>query len=217
MNEIIKIRKQTSEDIIDYQYLMNSLKGFKKPRDKIQRMIKNGELIRIKQGLYLFSEPFRKKAISRELLANLIYGPSYVSLDYALSYFNLIPERVETLTSVCIGRSKVFDTPLGRFSYQNLMKASYSTGCVLEETEGKSFLIASPEKSLADKFWTDKRICGISNTLVEQYLLEDLRIDIKTLFELNKERLIQIGKAYNSKKIDSLIKYLLSIQGTLNP
>jgi hypothetical protein len=36
------------------------------------------------QGIYVFGERYRRSPFSREVLANMIYGPSYISLDYAL-------------------------------------------------------------------------------------------------------------------------------------
>jgi len=75
------------------------LKGTR-PRDKISDLLKKGTIIRVKKGLYVFGEDNRKKPYSKEILANLIYGPSYISLDYALQYHGLIPERVEAVTSV---------------------------------------------------------------------------------------------------------------------
>ncbi|MEA3441146.1 MAG: hypothetical protein U9R58_12785 [Chloroflexota bacterium] len=111
MKTIGKIRAKIHGEIFDYQVLLYTLSGYRKPRDKITRLLAAGAIVRIKKGLYCFGDPFRKKPISREHLANLIYGPSYISIDYALSYYGLIPERVETITSVTTHRSRDFDTP----------------------------------------------------------------------------------------------------------
>jgi predicted transcriptional regulator of viral defense system len=98
MKTIGKIRAKIHGEIFDYQVLLDTLSGYRKPRDKITRLLAAGAIVRIKKGLYCFGDPFRKEPISREHLANLIYGPSYISIDYALSYYGLIPERVETIT-----------------------------------------------------------------------------------------------------------------------
>jgi len=84
---------------IDYSYLMDLLKSYQSPRDKISRMIMKKEIIPVKKGLYVLSPEFGKP-IDLKVVANLIYGPSYISLEYALSYWGLIPEKVEEVTSI---------------------------------------------------------------------------------------------------------------------
>ena len=99
------LRQQIDRDVFDYQQLVACLSQFSKPRGQNSQIVASGEIVRIRKGLYAFGAPLQRAPISRELLANLIYGPSYISLDYALSYHGLIPERVETVTSVTLGRS----------------------------------------------------------------------------------------------------------------
>ena len=82
----------------------------------------------MKKGLYIFGEEYRRKPYSREILANLIYGPSYISLDYALQHYGLIPERVEAITSVARGRSRKFSTPIGLFTYRMIPLNAFRIG-----------------------------------------------------------------------------------------
>ncbi|MBW1967626.1 MAG: hypothetical protein JRI48_09680 [Deltaproteobacteria bacterium] len=98
-----QIRKLAPFEEFDYQTLLCILSGYARPRDKITDLLRKGDIIRVKKGLYIFGEGHRKAPYSREVLANLMYGPSYVSLEYALQYYGLIPERVEALTSVTPG------------------------------------------------------------------------------------------------------------------
>ncbi len=111
---------------IDYRFVMDCLKAYKCPTMKLDHLIKIGALIRVKKGLFVLGERIAKKKYSLELLANKIYGPSYVSLEWALQYHGLIPERVVEITSVTTKRSKCFETPLGRFSYHRLTGPVYS-------------------------------------------------------------------------------------------
>ena len=145
--------------------------------------------------------------ISRELLANLIYGPSYISLDYALSYHGLIPERVETVTSVTLGRSRTFTTPYGMFSYRRLSQSRYAVGGLLAEHGDLSFLIASPEKALADKVWADKRnslgglrICWTTCGWIPPDWLSSTAIAYA------------IARAYDSRKLYRLMRYLQTLR-----
>ena len=209
---LAQLRQQIERDIFDYQQLVACLSQFSKPRDKIRRLLATGEIIRIRKGLYTFGEPFRQAPISRELLANLIHGPSYVSLDYALSYHGLIPERVDTVTSVTVGRSRAFTTPFGLFSYRCLSQSRYAVvGAILAEHGDLSFLIASPEKALADKVWTDKRFEGIRLGDYEPYLLDDLRLDPARLAGLDNDRLEAVARAYDARKIHRLMRYLQTL------
>ena len=208
MEEIARIRQAITREIFDYQVLLDALSGYSKPRDKITKLLAGGAIVRIKKGLYCFGPSLRKEPISRGYVANLIYGPSYVSLDYALSFHGLIPERVEVVTSVTTRRSRDFKTPLGSFSYRMLCEPRYATGAVLE-TEGQAaFLIATPEKALMDKVWTDRRFSGTRISDFGAYLLDDLRIDEEALGRLAASRLESIAQVYNSAKINRLTRYL---------
>jgi hypothetical protein len=123
---IEKIRHQVKQDIFDYTQMMYVLKDFRKPRDVVSILLREKQIIRIKKGLYIFGELWQRNAISREILANLICGPSVVSLDYALFWYGLIPERIVQITSVTTGRSREYDTPLGKFSYSHLPETCFS-------------------------------------------------------------------------------------------
>ena len=102
------MRSGVDSDVFDYQQLTDCLTDYAKPRDKIRAMLKAGEIIRVKKGLYVFGDGRRRRPWAREFLANLIYGPSYISLDYALSHYGFIPERVEVVTSVTAALSRRF-------------------------------------------------------------------------------------------------------------
>ncbi len=212
MLETTPLRQQITRDVFDYQQLVACLSQFSKPRDKICRLLASGEIVRLRKGLYAFGESLRQAPISRELLANLIHGPSYISLDYALNYHGLIPERVEMVTSVTLGRSRTFTTPCGIFSYRRLNQSRYAVGVILEEHNDLSFLIASPEKALADKVWADKRFDGIRLSAYGPYLLDDLRLDPARLAVLDNDCLDAIARAYDSRKLDRLMRCLQTLR-----
>ena len=212
MNETIRIREQIAQDVFDYQQLTGCLLGYSKPRDKIGRLLASGDIVRIRKGLYAFAEPYRRGLIVREWLANLLYGPSYVSLDYALSYYGLIPERVETVTSVTTGRSRRFDTPFGRFTYRQISEKRFAVGATQVTGEGNAFLMASPEKALVDKVWTDNRFRCTGIAPCRVYLEEDLRIDPASLSLLDTDRLTRVVEAYGSPKVAVLAQCLRSLK-----
>jgi hypothetical protein len=189
----------------DYQTLLDAIKGYARPRMKISSMLAKGAIIRVKKGLYILGETQRRRPYCRELLANLIYGPSYISLEYALHYHGLTPERAETVTSVTSGRSRVFATPVGTFSYRMIPLAAFRTGMDrIELDDGRSFLIAIPEKALADRVVAD-RGAGISTQkALHDYLVANLRVDPAVLRGLDPTRLVEIASHYRSHRVKLL-------------
>lgn len=202
---IERLRKRIPAEEFDYQTLLDGLKDYSRPRDKITDMLRKKMLIRVKKGIYVFGETYARGPFSREVLANMIYGPSYVSLDYALHYYALIPERVEAVTSVTCGRSRRFSTPVGLFVYRRIPMEAYQIGMDRVELEGgRSFLMATPEKALADKL-RDERGTGIRTQRdMRSYLLDHLRIDPEGLGKLDSNRLAAIASRYHSRKIEAL-------------
>jgi len=189
----------------DYQSLLESLRGYAHPRKKITSLLRKGEIIRVKKGLYLFGEGLRRSPYCRELLANLIYGPSCISLEYALHYHGLTPERVETITSVCCGRSRSFTTPVGSFSYRMIPLAVFSIGIDrIELTDGRSFLMAIAEKALADRIMMERGSGITTQKTLLTYLNDNLRIDSEALRVLDHETLLVIAAAYRSRRLKIL-------------
>ena len=205
----VDIRGRIQAEIFDYQTLTDALKDLSSPRDKITKLLKQGVIIRVKKGLYVFGDKQRRYPYSKELLANLVYGPSYVSLEYALAYHGLIPERVEALTSVTPCRSRRFSTPVGLFIYRGIPARAYEVGMVRVEGEhGQSFLIASPEKALADKIVSVRGAPIASIRDMGRLLEEDLRIDDDAIRSLSAERIEEFAGRYRSLRLKRLGGYL---------
>ena len=95
--------------------------------------------------MYILGDDY-EQSISRELIANHIYGPSYILMEYALSYYGLIPERVYEISSITTRSAKKYDTKLGIYSYTKSPVELYKTGVVSEKRENHSFLIATKTK-----------------------------------------------------------------------
>jgi hypothetical protein len=196
------IRRQIPHEEFDYQGLMQALKEYDYPRDKITSLLRTGAIIRVKKGLYIFGDDYRRRPYSREVLANLIYGPSYISLEFALQHHGMIPERVESVTSVAWGRSRKFLTPVGLFTYWGIPVKAFRTGMDRAEIDGgRSFLIAVPEKALADKVQHDRGIPIRSLRDLETYLYDDLRLDPAVLREMDPRFLSDLADRYRSRKV----------------
>ena len=167
------LRKIVPNEEFDYQILLDTLKEYGHPRDKITALLKRKDIIRVKKGIYIFGERYARRPFSREVLANIILGPSYVSLDYALHYYGLIPERVETVTSVTSGRNRRFSTPVGLFTYRVIPRSAYPVGIDQVEIEGRRFFIATPEKALCDKLYDSRGTVIRSRVVLKEYLLHE--------------------------------------------
>ena len=199
------LTKSIPYEEFDYQTLLDSVHGYAQPRMKISGMLAKGDIVRVKKGLYILGESLRRRPFCRELLANLIYGPSYVSLEYALHYHGLTPERVETVTSVTCGRSRTFDSPVGTFSYRMIPMEAFRTGMdQVELDDGRFFLIAIPEKALADRIVADRGAGITTQKELHEYLLADLRIDPANLRGLDPSRLTEIARHYRSRRVKLL-------------
>lgn len=200
-----RVREMIGGEIFDYEMLCYALRDYKKPRDAITRLIREEAIIRVKKGLYVFGKTLRREPLLLEPLANMIYGPSYISLDYALHYYGLIPEKVVTLSSMTSKRSKVFKTPVANFEYVHIHPAKMAVGLVAGGQENElNFMIASPEKALCDKL-NDRK--GLNNvTDLYEYIVSGLRIEEADLKKMRTELIREISKVYNSPVIDTLSK-----------
>lgn len=203
------IQRRAIGNELDYSFIMDCLKEYASPRTKLTQLLKSGDLIRIKKGLYLLGNRYKKHFYSYELLANIIYGPSYVSLEKALQIYGLIPEHVEIITSVTPKKSKEFKTPVAYFSYTHCTPQSYPLGITTYQTENKNIhiLMATPEKALYD-ILTLRRGKVKSVKEIREILTEDLRIDEEELHKLNKDKISEFLKIAPHSAIFFLEKWL---------
>lgn len=170
-----------------HQLLVSLFKEYERPNDKIYRLVKEGVIQSIKKGLYVAGpalstqrkpEPF--------LLANHILGPSYVSVETALSYHGLIPERVYEIASMTTQAPRKFNTPLGTFTYTRLPLPYYAFGIRSEKLADDQYaMVASPEKALCDKIITTSGLLFRSKKAARAFLIENMRMEEAALRQLN--------------------------------
>lgn len=186
-----------------HQMVMEQLKDYGAPRARITRMLKSGALIQIKRGLYV-----NERSVSRRVLASMLYGPSYISFEFALSAAGLIPERVEIVTSACFrkNRNKIFRTPLGEFRYYYLPDKVYPYGIAQEEEDGLAYLIATPEKALCDATYKVPRATSLKD--MQHLLLDDWRMDLDELRTLDHAFIEWIAPLYRRKSVLALAAWL---------
>jgi len=179
--------------------ILFSLYGdLKRPDEKVSELEQKGLIIRVKRDLYIVSTKVHNQKISSELVANHLYRPSYISFESALSYYGIIPERVYSVRSMTTKRAKTIKTPLGNFEYKTASADYFSIGIRQEIIENQyAFLIATPTKAICDMIVTTPNLRLQSVKAMQNYLIEDLRIDFDVLKTLDKDivkQCIEVGK-----------------------
>jgi len=207
---MLELRDKIKAEEFDYQTLMDALSHYAEPRKRVTALLRSEAIIRVKKGLYVFGSAYRRRPCCRELLANLIYGPSFVSLEYALARHGMIPERVDALTSVTTGRPHRFETPVGLFVYRPT--PDLSMGMRRVEEGGVSFLMAGPERALADKIRDDRGSALRTQQELEAYLVENLRIEKEHLLQLDDNFLSELAATLKSRKAALLAVLIRSLR-----
>ncbi len=166
---------------------------------QIARWVQDGRLIKLSREKYVFSKIYQKKDHSLIFLANQLVYPSYVSLEYALSFYNCIPEAVFSVTSVTPLRPIMYQTPIGTFMYRHIKKALF-WGYEPQSTEIPNAMIASPEKTLLDTFY-------FWDGPVTKARMEEMRF--QNLDQIDLDKLNLFTQKTNSKKLLRIVKYYL--------
>jgi len=189
--------------ILTNDIIKNSLQEYSNKNTKICREVKNGKLIKIINGLYETNPN-----INGYLLAGSIYGPSYLSFDFALSYYGIIPEKVTAYTSATCAKKKKksYENQFGTFLYRDVPVNVYPLGINIIEEDGYVYQIATPEKALCDKLYTLSPLKNM--TELENVLYNDLRIDVDELNKFNIQDLKEISNSYHSTNVSLLYRYL---------
>jgi len=187
--------------------LLNEFKDYKNPYDHIRLLVKEGSLIKLKRGLYETRRDANPFAI-----ASILYSPSYVSFQSALSFYGLIPERVVGVTSASLGarKNKNYTTPYGDFSYQDVPEAVFNLGLKWVDDPESPYLLATKEKALCD-------LLAKSDAVLEDdfsaFLFDDLRLDKSVLLIFSQSLVRSLAKAYRKKNVDRLVRYLEKAKG----
>lgn len=202
-----------AEEPLTHQVMLHVLGKYKRPNDKINELVKAGLLTTLKKGLYIPGPKLNIQKPEPFLMANHLRGPSYVSLESALSYWGFIPERVYQTTSVTLQATKTYNTQVGSFSYQHLAFPYYSFGIRRLSLSAKQVaLVASPEKAICDKVILTSGIFLRSVKQTLAFLVEDMRIDEEYLQQLNLEEMTTwLEHAPKASSLNMLIKTISTL------
>lgn len=157
---------------LDIRRIFGSKKG--SVSSLLHRYVKRGWLRRLRQGLYVLSSV----ALPDVYVANQLYEPSYLSFEFALSYYQIIPETVYEITSVTPKATRRFNT-LGKiFSYRHIKPEAY-IGYEPASMGGVTFMIAEPEKALVDTLYF---VALSKKTPIDLERIDFSRLDTKKIF-----------------------------------
>lgn len=180
--------------------MLEELKSYANPRAKLSRMVKQGECFPITRGLYETD-----RSVPGYLLAGSIYGPSYISFEFALSYYGFIPENVYTVTCATFEKKKKkkYETIFGTFIYRDVPSEVFHLELNVVQEGEYFYRIAAPEKALCDKLYT---LPPVSNTAeLGLLLIEDLRIEESELQNLNADKIRFLSQRYHSTNVKKLV------------
>ena len=178
----------------------------KSTNKKVGDLQKAGHLIRLKQGLYVVSPDMNGKPASTELIANHLYGPSYISMQTALRHYGLIPETVYETQSMTIKHSRSFNNQLGRFSYIFCPRNYFAIGIQYITITYNNVLMATPEKALCDTLCYTPNLNIRYKKELSELLEEDWRFDMDALRQMDTDIIRQCAE--NGKKRTTILQLI---------
>lgn len=183
--------------------LLEELKDYASPKAKLSRMVRKGDCVLITRGLYETDQN-----VPAHLLAGSIYGPSYISFEYALSMYGLIPETVHTVTCACFGKKKMkkYNTPFGLFTYRDVPPEAFPLSLELKNEGEYWYRIATAEKALCDLLYTVQPVRNRKE--LKAMLYDDLRMDEAAIRALDASVISELAEKYHSTNVRKLNLYL---------
>ncbi|MCK5510451.1 hypothetical protein KAI65_02825 [Candidatus Parcubacteria bacterium] len=162
---------------------------------QMTKWTKDGHLIKIRNGLYAIAD--KKDQLNMEMISHLLYEPSYISLERALSKYGLIPEMVYNSTAITTRQTKTFQNEFGSFMYRSIKKDLFFGFKKIKEMGGV-YLLAEPEKALLDYFYLN------SARINDLHDVSELRLNKAVIRGLDKKKLKKYLKVFRSKKLEQI-------------
>ncbi|RZJ86861.1 MAG: hypothetical protein EOO20_17365 [Chryseobacterium sp.] len=202
-----------SNQPLTHQLLTDLLKDYKRPNDKILALKAAGIIEPVKKGLYVAGSALGTERPESPLLANHILGPSYLSMESALSHYGLIPEKIFAVTSMTTKATRKFQTSLGLYTYTNLPLPYYAFGLsIVSLSKDQKAIIAIPEKALCDKIVTTAGITLRSQSSARDYVFGNLRMEEEDVAKFNLDSMLSwLEDAPKRESLEMLIKMIEKI------
>lgn len=192
---------------VDVRVLQAEMGQYKAPSMKIQRLAKQGDLIRLRRNLYLIPD---ERPVNTFLVANSILAPSYVSGLSALWYYGVIPEFVYEVISMTTKRSTVYLNPLGTFRYVSLPLDYYQAGIVMEPIDGRDVFFASKEKALCDYIYMTHGLNLRYTGEILRWMEDEMRFDMDIIASMDLSVLRQCAIFGHKRQMIEKIANIIS-------
>lgn len=189
--------------LISGQYLELLIERDQTFKNQLTRWRKNGKIIKLKRDFYVLNDEDRKINPSRLFMACEIYRPSYVSLEYALSFYGIIPEKVADITCIAAQKTLTIENAFGRFVYQHIKADCFAGFLESKDETGLTYYMATPEKAAVDFIYLNKNRFSenFERILTESFRFQNLNI-------LDTKLLLNYGKLFKNKKLMKILKTL---------
>ncbi len=200
---------------ITHSVLINELKEYSRPNDKISYLMEKGELCSLAKGKYVTKQAIKTNLFLKYQAANILYGPSYISRFTALSFHGLLAESTTIVESMTMIRSKIIENDLGAFHfYSQTSQAVFPVGVESKRmNDACSILIANPAKAICDIIWTTHNLYLSSIDDLIYFLEDDIRLEIDLLKDTDiseMEACVLFGK--KKKDIQLLLTLIKNLQ-----
>ena len=166
--------------------------------DFLYRHTKKSELVKVKPGLYTLAD----QPAPDLYLANKLYEPSYISLEFALSFHGVKPETVYTITSVTTRKTKVFKVSEHVFSYHHIKEKAF-TGYKTIPYRRVTVLMADPEKALVDHLYLGI-LSGESLPVVLARIFERLKKE-----RIDRSKALRYAELFDDNRLTALLEEYL--------
>lgn len=154
----------------------------------LEEHTRDGLFLRLKNGLYVLKTDLP----SEEEIANRLYRPSYLSFEYVLAAYNILPEMPYAVTSATTKPTRVFAVEEKTFSYLTIKRVAFA-GYAPTRRNGRVVLVADPEKALVDYLY----FVSLGRKL------DNERLDTTGL---NKQKALDYAGLYQRTSLDRLIR-----------
>ena len=200
--------RETIKDlpIIESGYLKQLSRSNPSFNIQLKRWAKKGYIIRLKRNFYLLNNEGKKNNPSKMFIAKEIYSPSYVSLEYALSLYGLIPERTVDITSVTTKKTVKFTNRVGTFIYQHVKENCFTGFIEKKDESGLVYFFATPEKASADFLYLNK---NRFNKNYGDILKQSFRF--QNTGSLNKRKFRFYIKLFSNRKLNRIAEEFLEL------